>query len=98
VPSVRDADEDVDELATYRDGLAEDIELLPDEDDDGPLDLADPEDATSAVDDQDLMELSEGMEIQEDEASLADTEPDDQLFESPGTDLTDLPDGGKDRS
>ncbi len=93
-PSSRDAP--TDEMRAYDDGLDDELELLPDDelelppDDetDPPLDLAGEADVTTVSDDTELMEISNGLELDESDTSLADTQPDDDLFGAPGTDLS----------
>jgi molecular chaperone DnaK len=80
-----------DEMRAYEDGLAEEIELLPEDEDDEPLDLAEEADITAVTDDEELLGMSDGMPLDESDPSLAETKPDEDLFDTVGTDLSDLP-------
>ena len=81
-----------DEMRAYDDDLDDEIELLPEDETDEPLDLAGGADVTSESDPTEFMETSDGVEIDEPDASLADTladtQPDDEFFGAPGTDLS----------
>jgi len=75
-------------MRVYDDDLDDEIELLPEDETDEPLDLAGELDVTAVSDQTELMETSDGVEIDELDSSLADTQPDEDLFDAPGTDLS----------
>jgi molecular chaperone DnaK len=88
-------DAPADPVRSYPGDLSEEIELLPD-DDDEPLDLADEGDLTSAADAQELLDLSEAGLPEGPDGDFLSTQPDDSLFEDAGTDLSTLiPDDGE---
>ena len=85
-PSSHDAP--TDEMRAYDDDLDDELELLPEDETDEPLDLAGEADVTTVSDHTELMEVSDGLELDESDVSLADTQPDEDLFGAPGTDLS----------
>ena len=52
-----------------------------------PFDLGGEAEVTTVSDPRELMETSDGVEIDESDASLAETQP-DELFDAPSTDLS----------
>jgi molecular chaperone DnaK len=101
VPQTREAlapeeppgdDAPTDEMRAYDDDLDDEIELLPEDEIDEPIDLAGEDDVTTASDQTELMETSDGLDLGETDVSLADTKPDEDLFEAPGTDLSEAGD------
>jgi molecular chaperone DnaK len=97
VPQTREAlepekpsghDEPTDEMRAYDDDFDDEIELLPEDETDEPLDLAADLDVTAVSDQTDFLETSDGVELDELDSSLADTQPDEDFFEAPGTDLS----------
>jgi molecular chaperone DnaK (HSP70) len=88
-----------DEMRAYDDDLDDEIELLPEDEAGEPLELAGKTDVTTLSDHGEFMEASDGLTLDGSDASLADTQPDEDLFGEPGTDLSeaDADDGtGKD--
>jgi hypothetical protein len=82
-------------VRSYPGDLSEEIELLPD-DDDEPLDLADEVDPPAAADAQELLDPSGSGIPDGPDGDLFPTQPDDSLFEDAGTDLSTLiPDDGE---
>ena len=77
-----------DEMRAYDDDLDEELELLPEDETDEPLELAGKADVTAVSDDAELMKISHGLALEESDPSLADTQPDEDLFGAPGTDLS----------
>ena len=75
-------------MRAYDDDLDDELELLPEDETDEPLDLAGEGDVTAVSDHTELMEISDGLELDESDSSLADTQPDEDLFGAPGTDLS----------
>ncbi len=98
VPQTREAlepekpashDAPTDEMRTYDDDLDDEIELLPEDETDEPLDLAGGAGGTT---------VSDGAELDELDSSLADTQP-EELFDAPGTDLSKAEaDGGTEKA
>jgi molecular chaperone DnaK (HSP70) len=77
-----------DEMRAYDDDLEDELELLPEDETGEPLELAGNGDVTAVSDPTELMETSDELALDESDASLADTQPDDELFGTPGTDLS----------
>jgi molecular chaperone DnaK len=77
-----------DEMRAYDDDLDDELELLPEDETGEPLELAGKADVTAVSDPTELMQTSDELALDELDASLADTQPDDDLFGAPGTDLS----------
>ena len=98
-PPTDDLESDDEDFATKVDRFEEELELLPDETLE-PLEMAAADDVTAITNDDDLLAMSRGPDLDPEnsatQASKTDAEPeaDPDLFEDVGTDLTTLDGGG----
>ncbi|MCH8131109.1 MAG: Hsp70 family protein [Myxococcales bacterium] len=98
-PPTDDLESDDEDFATKVDRFEEELELLPDETLE-PLEMAAADDVTAITNDDDLLAMSRGPDLDPEnpatQTSKTDAEPeaDPDLFEDVGTDLTTLDGGG----
>jgi len=98
-PPTDDLESDDEDFATKVDRFEEELELLPDETLE-PLEMAAADDVTAIMNDDDLLAMSGGPDLDPEnpatQTSKTDAEPeaDPDLFEDVGTDLTTLDGGG----